>query len=57
MLDTLPTRLAYEVELYYDVRGTGRPLIVLHGGLGAHDMFGPILDQLAAGSGGEMNSV
>lgn len=35
-------------ELYYDVRGTGRPLIVLHGGLGAHDMFGPILDQLAA---------
>jgi pimeloyl-ACP methyl ester carboxylesterase len=37
------------IRLYYEVRGTGRPLILLHGGLGAIEMFGPNLPALAAG--------
>ncbi|MFG2054370.1 alpha/beta fold hydrolase [Micromonospora sp. NPDC048930] len=35
------------INLYYEVHGTGRPLILLHGGLGAGEMFGPVLPQLA----------
>jgi pimeloyl-ACP methyl ester carboxylesterase len=37
------------INLYFERRGTGRPLILLHGGLGSGEMFGPILDTLAAG--------
>jgi pimeloyl-ACP methyl ester carboxylesterase len=37
------------ILLYYEERGTGRPLILLHGGLGAIEMFGPNLPALAAG--------
>lgn len=37
------------LNLYYEIRGAGRPLILLHGGLGALDMFGPTLDALAQG--------
>src|SRR5260370_26934051 len=37
------------IKLYYEVAGTGRPLILLHGGLGAIEMFGPNLPALAAG--------
>jgi pimeloyl-ACP methyl ester carboxylesterase len=35
------------LKLYYEVHGTGRPLILLHGGLGAIEMFGPNLEALA----------
>ncbi|MBM7789239.1 alpha/beta fold hydrolase [Tenggerimyces flavus] len=31
------------LHLYYEIHGTGRPLILLHGGLGAGEMYGPIL--------------
>jgi pimeloyl-ACP methyl ester carboxylesterase len=34
------------LNLYYDVRGAGRPLVLLHGGLGSGDMFIPALPQL-----------
>jgi pimeloyl-ACP methyl ester carboxylesterase len=37
------------IKLYYEIRGTGRPLILLHGGLGAIEMFGPNLPALAQG--------
>lgn len=37
------------IKLYYEVHGTGRPLILLHGGLGAIEMFGPNLPALAKG--------
>jgi pimeloyl-ACP methyl ester carboxylesterase len=37
------------IHLYYETQGTGRPLILLHGGLGATSMFGPNLPALAAG--------
>ncbi len=37
------------IRLYYEDRGAGRPLILLHGGLGAIEMFGPNLPALAAG--------
>lgn len=37
------------IRLYYEVHGTGRPLVLLHGGLGAIEMFGPNLESLAAG--------
>jgi pimeloyl-ACP methyl ester carboxylesterase len=37
------------IKLYYESQGTGRPLILLHGGLGAIEMFGPNLPALANG--------
>jgi pimeloyl-ACP methyl ester carboxylesterase len=36
------------INLYYETHGgVGRPLILLHGGLGSGEMFGPVLPQLA----------
>jgi pimeloyl-ACP methyl ester carboxylesterase len=35
------------VNYYYEVRGRGEPLLLLHGGLGSIDMFGPALNKLA----------
>src|SRR5437762_4822870 len=37
------------IKLYYEIQGTGYPLILLHGGLGAGSMFGPNLPALAKG--------
>jgi pimeloyl-ACP methyl ester carboxylesterase len=37
------------INLYYEMHGTGRPLVLLHGGLGSGEMFAPILPALAAG--------
>lgn len=37
------------IRLYYETHGTGRPLILLHGGFGSVEMFGPVVDLLAAG--------
>jgi pimeloyl-ACP methyl ester carboxylesterase len=37
------------IKLYYEIHGTGHPLILLHGGLGAISMFGPNLPALAQG--------
>ncbi|MGR6319498.1 alpha/beta hydrolase [Micromonospora soli] len=36
------------INLYYETHGAGRPLILLHGGLGSGEMFGPVLPALAA---------
>jgi pimeloyl-ACP methyl ester carboxylesterase len=36
------------VNFYYEVHGTGRPLVLLHGGLGSGEMFGPTLTAFAA---------
>ena len=33
-------------NLYFETYGAGRPLILLHGGLGSGEMFGPILPAL-----------
>jgi pimeloyl-ACP methyl ester carboxylesterase len=35
------------INLYYETHGHGRPLILLHGGLGSGEMFGPVLPMLA----------
>src|SRR5881409_1529256 len=35
------------LKLYYETHGAGRPLILLHGGLGSGEMFGPVLADLA----------
>jgi pimeloyl-ACP methyl ester carboxylesterase len=35
------------INLYFETHGTGRPLILLHGGLGSGEMFGPVLPTLA----------
>ncbi len=35
------------INLYYESHGSGRPLILLHGGLGSGEMFGPVLPLLA----------
>ncbi|MGN9909165.1 alpha/beta fold hydrolase [Phytohabitans sp. LJ34] len=48
MSDTTTGRYAdvNGISLYYETHGTGRPLILLHGGLGTGEMFGPILPTL-----------
>lgn len=35
------------LQLYYEIYGAGQPLVLLHGGLGAIEMFGPNLQTLA----------
>ena len=35
------------INLYYETMGIGRPLILLHGGLGSGEMFGPVRPALA----------
>ena len=35
------------VNYYYELHGTGEPLLLLHGGMGSIDMFGPLLPALA----------
>jgi pimeloyl-ACP methyl ester carboxylesterase len=37
------------LTLYYEIHGTGKPLVLLHGGVGAIEMFGEVLPLLAAG--------
>src|SRR6201985_724845 len=36
------------INLYYETHGAGRPLILLHGGLGSGECCGPILPALPA---------
>ena len=36
------------VRLWYEIHGSGRPLVLLHGGYGAVEMFAPILPAFAA---------
>jgi pimeloyl-ACP methyl ester carboxylesterase len=36
------------LNYYYEIRGQGEPLLLLHGGLGQIEMFGPVLEMLAA---------
>jgi pimeloyl-ACP methyl ester carboxylesterase len=38
----IPARHA-GINLYFETHGTGRPMILLHGGLGSGEMFGPVL--------------
>src|SRR5919108_180109 len=38
--------LANGVNYYYEIHGRGEPLLLLHGGLGSIDMFGPVLPTL-----------
>jgi pimeloyl-ACP methyl ester carboxylesterase len=35
------------ITLYFETHGSGRPLILLHGGLGSGEMFGPVRSALA----------
>ena len=35
------------LNLYYEIHGAGEPLILLHGGVGAIEMFGEVLPSLA----------
>ncbi len=36
------------LHLYYETHGAGKPLVLLHGGLGSGEMFGPVIGALAA---------
>ena len=36
------------IDYWYEIHGQGEPLLLLHGGLGSIDMFGPVLPALAA---------
>ena len=49
-----PTGMAYApvngLQLYYEIHGSGKPLVLLHGGLMTIDLnFGPLLGPLAGG--------
>src|SRR5262249_43941744 len=48
--NTAPAKTGYApvngLKLYYEIYGTGEPLILLHGGLGSTGMFAGILPQL-----------
>jgi pimeloyl-ACP methyl ester carboxylesterase len=48
-----PTKSGYAeingVSYYYEIRGEGEPLLLLHGGLGSIDMFAPVLPALTEG--------
>lgn len=35
------------IDYYYEIHGTGEPLLLLHGGLASIEMFGPVLSMLA----------
>ena len=37
------------LHMYYETHGSGRPLVLIHGGLGSSSMFGPNLPALAKG--------
>ncbi len=37
------------IQLAYQIHGSGRPLVLLHGGFGSVEMFGPNVAALAAG--------
>jgi pimeloyl-ACP methyl ester carboxylesterase len=37
------------VNYYYEIRGKGEPVLLLHGGLGQIEMFGPVLAALSKG--------
>ncbi len=37
------------LHLYYETHGTGRPLVLLHGGLMSSEMFGPTIPALTQG--------
>src|SRR5262249_14153148 len=51
--DSKPTRTGRievnGISYYYEVHGNGEPLLLLHGGLGSIEMFGPVLPMLAEG--------
>lgn len=38
-----------DLKMYYEIHGGGEPLILLHGGVGAIEMFGGVLPLLAEG--------
>ncbi len=48
---TAPVKTGYApvngLNLYYEIHGTGEPLILLHGGVGGIAMFGPSLPALS----------
>ncbi|MEO8277346.1 MAG: alpha/beta hydrolase [Thermoanaerobaculia bacterium] len=35
------------IDYYYEIHGQGEPLLLLHGGMGSIEMFGPVLATLA----------
>jgi hypothetical protein len=36
------------LRLYYEIHGSGKPLVLIHGGFGSIETFGPVLTALSA---------
>jgi proline iminopeptidase len=52
---TMATAMANGTELFFTTYGTGRPVLVMHGGLGFdHSYFRPWLDDLAGEAGAQL---
>jgi hypothetical protein len=49
--DSTPFRIRScdRLRMYYEIHGTGQPLILVHGGLGSSDMFASIVPELSNG--------
>jgi len=47
----IPSKTGYAdvngLHMYYEIYGTGRPLVLLHGGFGSTSMFAPIMSSLS----------
>src|SRR5664279_4787822 len=48
-MDRGRTTLVNGIHLGYQIQGSGEPLVLLHGGFGTREMFGPNVAALAAG--------
>jgi pimeloyl-ACP methyl ester carboxylesterase len=45
---TRPSQVLRGLDIHFETHGSGEPLVLLHGGVGASEMFAPLIPALAA---------